>query len=204
MSRRLKRLIDVVVAVTLLVAAAPVLAAAAAAVALTMGRPVLFRQVRPGLHARLFTLLKFRTMRDDRGPDGSPLPDAQRLTRLGGALRRTSLDELPQLWNVLRGELSLVGPRPLLPEYLALYTPEQARRHDVKPGVTGWAQVCGRNTLTWEEKFRCDLWYVDNWSLWLDFKILGLTAVKVVRRDGVAEPAAATATPFRGSPGVAP
>ena len=150
-----------------------------------MGGPVLFRQFRSGYRAKPFTLYKFRTMREAYGLDGAPRPDADRLTWLGRLLRRTSLDELPQLWNVLRGDLSLVGPRPLLMQYLPLYTPEQARRHDVKPGITGWAQVNGRNAIDWEEKFRLDAWYVDNWSLWLDAKILAMTLVKVLRREGI-------------------
>jgi lipopolysaccharide/colanic/teichoic acid biosynthesis glycosyltransferase len=146
-----------------------------------------------------FELVKFRTMRTAFGPDGCPLSDAERLTRLGRLLRATSLDELPQLWNVLKGELSLVGPRPLLMDYLALYAPEQARRHEVRPGITGWAQVNGRNALSWERKFAHDVWYVDHWSLGLDLKILGLTVLKVLRREGVSAAGEATTTPFRGT-----
>jgi lipopolysaccharide/colanic/teichoic acid biosynthesis glycosyltransferase len=200
MTRAVKRAIDVTVALAVLAVSAPVLAAVALAVRLAMGRPVLFRQVRPGYLGRPFVLRKFRTMREARGPDGRPTPDAERLTRLGRFLRRTSLDELPQLWNVLRGDMSLVGPRPLLTEYLPLYTPEQGRRHLVRPGVTGLAQVRGRNAIDWEEKFRHDVWYVDHLSLWLDLKILALTAVAVFRSEGVNGCGGAAVTPFLGSP----
>ena len=148
-----------------------------------LGSPVFFRQTRPGLHGRPFEMVKFRTMTDVRGPDGQLLPDAVRLTAFGRFLRATSLDELPELWNVLKGDMSLVGPRPLLMEYLPLYSPEQARRHDVRPGITGWAQVNGRNALSWEEKFKLDVWYVDHRSLWLDVKILWLTVRKVLVRE---------------------
>jgi len=199
----LKRLIDVAAAAILLALSAPVLAAVLIAVRSRLGRPAIFRQVRPGYRGRPFPLYKVRTMRDALGPDGRPLPDAERLTRLGRFLRSTSLDELPQLWNVLRGDLSLVGPRPLLTHYLPLYTPDQARRHDVKPGVTGWAQVNGRNAIGWDEKFRLDLWYVDHWSRWLDLKILALTAVKVLKRSGVSRAGHATTEEFTGG-GVSP
>jgi len=185
MSFFIKRSIDVMVAGTGLLVLAPVLAAVAVSVRLSMGAPVLFLQVRPGYRGRPFLLYKFRSMREARGPDGEPLSDDERLTRLGRFLRMMSLDELPQLWNVLRGDLSLVGPRPLLLQYLPLYTPEQARRHEVRPGVTGWAQVHGRNTIGWDEKLRYDVWYVDHWSLWLDLKILAMTLAKVLRREGV-------------------
>lgn len=195
----MKRLFDLVLAATGLLALAPVLAGVALAVRVNLGRPVLFRQVRPGLGGRPFTMLKFRTMRDAMGPDGAPLPDAERLTRLGRFLRATSLDELPELWNVLKGEMSLVGPRPLLMEYLPLYTPEQARRHEVRPGITGWAQVNGRNAIGWDEKFRLDVWYVDHRSFWLDVKILLLTLKKVFVREGISQPGRATAERFRGS-----
>lgn len=177
----------------------PLLALTAAAVRLVLGTPVFFRQERPGRGAVPFQLVKFRTMTDARGPDGRLLPDAQRLTRLGRFLRATSLDELPQLWNVLRGELSLVGPRPLLMRYLPRYTPEQARRHVVLPGITGWAQVNGRNGISWEEKFALDLWYVDNWSLWLDFRILARTFWQVLRRVDVAQRGHATMPEFMGN-----
>lgn len=195
----LKRSIDFMAAAVGLTVLAPLMALVAMAVWTTMGRPILFRQVRPGYQGRPFTLYKFRSMREAVGPDDQPLPNAERLTRLGWFLRKTSLDELPQLWNVLRGDLSLVGPRPLLMQYLPLYSPEQARRHEVRPGITGWAQVNGRNAIGWEEKFQLDTWYVDHWSLWLDLKILGLTAIKVLRREGINEPGSATVAPFRGT-----
>jgi lipopolysaccharide/colanic/teichoic acid biosynthesis glycosyltransferase len=179
----------------------PLMLVVALGVACFLGRPVLFRQVRPGLAERPFEVLKFRSMSDARGPDGALLPDGERLGRFGRLLRRTSLDELPQLLNVLRGDLSLVGPRPLLMEYLPLYTPEQARRHEVKPGITGWAQVNGRNAITWERRFELDVWYVTHRSLWLDLRILALTAWKVVRREGVSAPGEATMTRFTGSVG---
>jgi lipopolysaccharide/colanic/teichoic acid biosynthesis glycosyltransferase len=201
LSRALKRAIDVAAAFVGLVVTAPVMAAVAAAVALTMGRPVLFRQTRPGYRGRPFVLYKFRTMREVRGQsdDERARSDAQRLTRVGRFLRKSSLDELPQLWNVLWGDLSLVGPRPLLSQYLPLYTPEQARRHEVRPGITGWAQVNGRNALGWEDKFRYDVWYVDHWSLALDMKILAMTARKVIVGDGVSAAGSATMPPFLGT-----
>jgi lipopolysaccharide/colanic/teichoic acid biosynthesis glycosyltransferase len=164
----------------------------------TMGSPAVFSQPRTGLYGRVFRICKFRTMTDVRGPDGRLLPDTERLTSLGRSLRRTSLDELPELINVLKGEMSLVGPRPLLPEYLGRYTPEQARRHEVKPGITGWAQINGRNALTWEEKFALDVWYVDHRSLGLDLKILGRTLAQVVRGAGVSAHGHATMPPFTG------
>ncbi len=194
-----KRLMDIVGATLGLVLFAPVMALVAVGVWLDLGRPILFRQVRTGLHGRPFVLVKFRTMREATGPDGQPLSDAERLTRFGRFLRATSLDELPTLWNVLKGEMSLVGPRPLLPEYLPLYTPEQARRHEVKPGITGWAQIHGRNALSWEERFRLDVWYVDHQSLWLDVKILLLTFWKVIKREGISAPGHATMEKFRGT-----
>lgn len=171
----------------------------AAAIYVTMGRPVLFKQVRPGLHGSPFCLYKFRTMTDARDGSGRLLPDEQRLTGSGRWLRATSLDELPELWSVLKGDMSLVGPRPLLMEYLDRYTPEQARRHEVKPGITGWAQVNGRNALRWEEKFRLDVWYVDNWSLWLDLRILFMTFAKVLRREGISAEGHATMPEYRGT-----
>ena len=185
MDRAIKRLLDIGVASGLLVVFALPIAVISAAIRLTLGRPVLFRQVRPGYRARPFVLVKFRTMREAFDAEGQPLPDAERLTPLGVFLRRTSLDELPQFWNVLRGDLSLVGPRPLLMEYLPLYTPEQARRHEVKPGITGWAQVNGRNGVDWTTTFAHDVWYVDHRSLWLDVKIMALTLVKVLKREGI-------------------
>jgi lipopolysaccharide/colanic/teichoic acid biosynthesis glycosyltransferase len=177
----------------------PVLGGVAVAIRATMGAPVLFTQDRPGLGGRIFRVVKFRTMRHAAGPDGRPLPDAERLTGLGRFLRATSLDELPQLWNVLRGDLSLVGPRPLLVQYLPRYTPEQARRHDVLPGITGWAQVNGRNTISWDEKFALDVWYVDHWTFALDLRILGLTLLRVLRRDGISQDGHATMPEFLGS-----
>ena len=180
-----------------LVVLSPVLAAVALTVRLTLGRPVLFRQTRPGLHGKPFTLYKFRSMNPPA--DGSPAEDeGERLTRVGAFLRSTSLDELPELWNVLRGDMSLVGPRPLLMEYLPLYTAEQARRHEVRPGMTGWAQVNGRNAITWVEKFELDVWYVDHRSLRLDLKIVALTIRQVLRRQGISEPGQATVTSFKG------
>lgn len=164
-----------------------------------LGSPVLFCQERPGLHGRPFTMIKFRTMTDERGIDGALLSDAQRLTPFGRFLRASSLDELPELWNVLRGEMSLVGPRPLLMEYLPLYTPEQARRHEVRPGITGWAQVNGRNAISWADKFTLDVWYVDHRSLWLDVRILWLTVRKVLLRDGISASGEATMPKFTGS-----
>ena len=164
-----------------------------------LGSPVFFRQVRPGMNGKPFEMVKFRTMTDERGPDGQLLPDAVRLTPFGRFLRSSSLDELPELWNVLKGDMSLVGPRPLLMEYLPLYSPEQARRHEVRPGVTGWAQINGRNAISWEDKFKLDTWYVDNQSLWLDIKILWLTVKKVLVREGISAPGDATMPVFTGS-----
>jgi lipopolysaccharide/colanic/teichoic acid biosynthesis glycosyltransferase len=164
-----------------------------------LGTPVLFRQQRPGYKGRPFITYKFRTMTDRCGPDGNLLPDSERLTPFGRFLRSTSLDDLLQLFNVLRGEMSLVGPRPLLMQYLKRYTPEQMRRHDVLPGITGWAQINGRNALDWEEKFRLDVWYVDHWSFWLDMKILILTPWKVFKREGINQPGHVTAEEFKGS-----
>jgi lipopolysaccharide/colanic/teichoic acid biosynthesis glycosyltransferase len=184
-----------------LILLAPVFLGVAAAVRLSLGSPVLFRQTRPGLGGKPFEMLKFRTMRDAHDARGNPLPDAERLTPLGRFLRATSLDELPELVNVLRGEMSLVGPRPLLMEYLPLYTPEQARRHEVRPGITGWAQVNGRNALSWEEKFRLDVWYVDHRSFWLDLRILARTVAKVFAREGISQEGQATMERFRGRPG---
>ena len=195
----LKRCFDLCVALTLLCATLPVMAAVAVLIRSRLGSPVLFRQRRPGLQARPFTLYKFRTMSDRHDENGAPLADEQRLAALGGILRRYSLDELPQLFNVLKGDMSLVGPRPLLMEYLPLYTPEQARRHLVRPGVTGWAQVNGRNAIDWEERFRLDLWYVEHRSFLLDLRILWLTLARVLRADGISAPGAATMSKFTGS-----
>ncbi len=193
-----KRALDVAVSGSILAIGAPLLAATAGAIAVTMGRPVLFRQTRIGRGERRFEVLKFRTMTDAVGPDGAPLPDEERLTRLGRWLRKTSLDELPQLVNVLRGDMSLVGPRPLLVRYLDRYTPEQRRRHEVLPGITGWTQVNGRNALSWAEKFERDVWYVDHWSLRLDLKILAQTAIRVATGDGVSADGHATMPEFMG------
>ena len=197
----IKRAFDVAAAAVGLVVLSPVLAGVALAVRLRLGAPVLFRQERPGLHGRPFIMLKFRTMTDARDAAGRLLPDAERLTPLGRLLRSTSLDELPELWNVLRGDMSLVGPRPLLVRYLDRYTPEQARRHEVRPGLTGWAQVNGRNALTWEEKFALDVWYVDHASLALDLKILLLTLRRVLAREGISAAGEATMPEFTGTAG---
>ena len=194
----LKRAIDRVAGTAGLVAASPILAATALAIRATMGSPVLFTQPRTGYRGRAFDVIKFRTMRHATGPDGEPLPDMERLTKLGAFLRSTSLDELPQLINVLRGEMSLVGPRPLMHKYAPLYTPEQRRRFEVLPGITGWAQINGRNSQDWPAKFKLDVWYVDHWSLWLDLKILALTAVRVLQRSGVSSSATETMPEFRG------
>jgi lipopolysaccharide/colanic/teichoic acid biosynthesis glycosyltransferase len=195
----MKRLFDFLVAsLALLLLALPLLILAWI-IRFKLGNPVLFLQVRPGLQGRPFTMVKFRTMTDERGPTGSLLPDAQRLTPFGCFLRASSLDELPELWNVLRGEMSLVGPRPLLMEYMSLYTPEQARRHEVRPGITGWAQVNGRNAICWADKFTLDVWYVDHRSLWLDMQILWRTVLKVLLRDGISSAGEATMPKFTGS-----
>jgi len=194
-----KRAFDIAVSMVGLIVLAPLIGCTALLILFAMGRPVLFRQVRPGFHGRPFTLCKFRTMSDAVDSSGESLPDAERLTRVGRFLRRTSLDELPQLWNVLRGDMSLVGPRPLLVEYLPLYSPEQARRHEVRPGITGWAQVNGRNAQTWEERLRLDVWYVDHRSFFMDLKILWLTLIRVLRSEGVSQPGHATMPRFTGS-----
>jgi len=194
-----KRVFDIACASVGLVVLAPVVAAVAGAVRWRLGGPVLFRQVRPGLHGTPFELVKFRTMTDERDDDGDLLPDEDRLPPFGAFLRSTSLDELPELWNVARGDMSLVGPRPLLMDYLDLYSPEQARRHDVRPGITGWAQVNGRNALTWRDRLAMDVWYVDNQSLWLDLRILGMTVMSVVRRDGITGEGQATVGRFDGT-----
>ncbi len=195
----MKRLFDLVAsAIGLLILAVP-LAVLAWQVSRKLGSPVLFTQVRPGLHGKPFRMVKFRTMTDERGPDGALLPDAQRLTPFGRFLRASSLDELPELWNVLKGDMSLVGPRPLLMEYLPLYTPEQARRHAVRPGITGWAQVNGRNAISWADKFALDVWYVDHRSMWLDVQILWRTVRKVMVRDGISAAGEATMSKFTGS-----
>jgi sugar transferase EpsL len=194
----IKRIFDLAVAGFGLLLLSPLLLVLALLVLAAHGTPVLFRQQRPGYKGRPFRIYKFRTMTDRRGPDGNLLPDSERLTRLGRFLRSTSLDELPELFNVLRGEMSWVGPRPLLMQYLERYSPEQMRRHDVVPGITGWAQVNGRNAITWEEKFKLDTWYVDHWSFWLDIKILWLTLWKALKREGISQPGHATMEEFRG------
>jgi len=195
----MKRLFDLMIASVALLSLALPLLLLGWLIRRKLGSPVLFLQVRPGLQGRAFTMVKFRTMTDERGPDGALLPDAQRLTPFGRFLRSSSLDELPELWNVLRGEMSLVGPRPLLMEYLPLYSPEQARRHEVRPGITGWAQVNGRNAISWADKFALDVWYVNHRSLWLDVRILWLTVRKVLVRDGISAAGEATMPKFTGS-----
>ncbi|WP_423192326.1 sugar transferase [Cupriavidus sp. H18C2] len=195
----MKRFFDICVAFSALVVLAIPLCCLAVLVRVKLGSPVLFAQTRPGKDGKPFRMVKFRTMTDARGSDGKLLPDADRLTSFGRLLRSTSLDELPELWNVLKGDMSLVGPRPLLMEYLPLYSAEQARRHDVRPGVTGWAQVNGRNALSWEEKFALDVWYVDHRSFWLDIRILWLTVRKVLVREGVSAAGEATMSRFTGS-----
>jgi lipopolysaccharide/colanic/teichoic acid biosynthesis glycosyltransferase len=195
----MKRLFDLMIASVALLSLALPLLLLGWLIRRKLGSPVLFRQVRPGMQGRAFTMVKFRTMTDERGPDGALLPDAQRLTPFGRFLRSSSLDELPELWNVLRGDMSLVGPRPLLMEYLPLYTPEQARRHEVRPGITGWAQVNGRNAISWDDKFALDVWYVNHRSLWLDVRILWLTVRKVLVRDGISAAGEATMPKFTGS-----
>lgn len=194
-----KRTLDLVASAAAWLILAPVIVGVALLVRMLLGAPVLFRQQRPGLRGKPFRLLKFRSMTDARDDRGNLLPDARRVTRFGRFLRSTSLDELPEFWNVLRGDISLVGPRPLLMQYLERYTPEQARRHDVRPGITGWAQVSGRNALTWEQKFALDVWYVDHLSLWVDLKIIALTLWKILLREGVSHPGQATMQEFHGS-----
>ena len=195
----MKRAFDLVASLCAMILLAPVMLATAIAVRLFLGSPVLFRQVRPGLNGEPFELVKFRTMRDARSEAGAPLPDDQRMTPFGGFLRASSLDELPQLWNVLRGDMSLVGPRPLLMQYLPLYTPEQARRHDVRPGLTGWTQVKGRNALGWDEKLALDTWYVDNRTFLLDLRIVVMTALRLIKPRGISAQGYATMPEFRGS-----
>jgi lipopolysaccharide/colanic/teichoic acid biosynthesis glycosyltransferase len=194
-----KRFFDIVVAFSALFALLPILIVIALSIRIKLGSPILFIQNRPGLHGKVFKIIKFRTMLNAKNRGGNSLPDYKRMTRFGAFLRSTSLDELPGLWNVLKGDISLVGPRPLLVEYLSLYNPEQARRHDFRPGITGWAQVNGRNAISWEEKFELDVWYVDNQSFILDLKILLLTVKKVFNRDGVTANGHVTIEPFRGS-----
>ena len=194
----MKRLFDIVLSFLGLVVLSPVMLVVYFLVKKRLGSPVFFKQLRPGLHGEPFEMIKFRTMRDAVGSSGDPLPDNLRMTKFGSFLRSSSLDELPGLWNVLKGDMSLVGPRPLLMEYLPLYTPEQYRRHDVRPGITGWAQVNGRNSLSWEDKFKLDTWYVDNRTMLLDIKILFLTVKKVIVRDGISADGEATMSKFTG------
>lgn len=195
----IKRVFDIFCAALALLILSPVIAAIAWQIRRRLGSPVLFRQTRPGLNGKPFEMIKFRSMRDAVDARGNPLPDSERMTPFGAFMRASSLDELPELWNVLKGDMSLVGPRPLLMEYLPLYSPEQRRRHEVRPGVTGWAQINGRNALSWEEKFRLDVWYIDNRSFWLDLKILFLTVKKVLVRDGISAAGEVTMPKFTGS-----
>lgn len=200
MPDRVKRALDVSAAAALLLIMALPMAILALCIATLLGYPIFFRQRRPGLFGRPFELIKFRTMKEAIDASGAPISDTLRLTSFGRFLRASSLDELPELWNVLTGDMSLVGPRPLLTEYLPLYSPEQARRHEVRPGITGWAQVNGRNAISWEEKFRLDVWYVDNRSFWLDLRILWLTVLRVFQRHGINAEGDATMPKFTGSP----
>ncbi|MQY52753.1 sugar transferase [Rhodocyclus gracilis] len=195
----LKRLFDVICSLLALILLSPVLLLVAWQIRRKLGSPVLFQQIRPGRYGQPFKMVKFRTMRDAIDVNGNPLPDAERMTPFGSRLRSSSLDELPELWNVLKGEMSLVGPRPLLMEYLPLYTKEQARRHGVRPGVTGWAQINGRNAISWEDKFKLDVWYVDNQSFWVDLKILLLTVKKVFVSEGISGAGEVTMSKFTGS-----
>ncbi|WP_322522349.1 sugar transferase [Guyparkeria halophila] len=195
----MKRVFDFSVSLLALLLLSPMLLVLAVLIRWKLGSPIFFRQTRPGVGGRPFRMIKFRTMLDAVDEFGDPLPDERRMTRLGHFLRATSLDELPELWNVIKGDMSLVGPRPLLMEYLPLYNAEQMRRHDVRPGITGWAQVNGRNAVSWEEKFKLDCWYVDNQSFWLDVKILFLTVKKVIAREGVSASDHVTAERFRGN-----
>lgn len=194
-----KRLLDLLVSLFLLILLFPLLLIVALVVRVKIGSPVLFEQVRPGFHGKLFKIKKFRTMSSEKNCDGELLPDEQRLPTLGKWLRASSIDELPSLFNVLKGDLTLVGPRPLIPQYLPLYSEQQARRHDVAPGITGWAQINGRNALSWEERFRLDVWYVDNQSFMLDMKIIARTGIKVIRQDGITKEGHATMPPFEGN-----
>ena len=194
-----KRIFDLFLAASILVVLSPVLLVLAGMIRYFLGSPVLFRQMRPGLHGSPFRLVKFRTMTDAKDAEGHLLSDAERLTRFGRFLRSTSMDELPELWNVIKGDMSLVGPRPLMMQYLNRYTPEQARRHEVKPGITGWAQVNGRNDITWDQKFFLDVWYVDHQSQWLDLKIIALTILKILKREGISQPGYSTAEEFMGT-----
>lgn len=197
--KMIKRVFDIIISLCMLIGLSPVIVLLAILIKKKLGSPVLFRQTRPGKDGKPFEMIKFRTMLDAVDKEGLPLPDDKRLTAFGKKLRATSLDELPELWNVLKGDMSLVGPRPLLMEYLPLYNDEQRRRHDVRPGITGWAQVNGRNAISWEDKFKLDVWYVDNQSLWLDVKILFLTVKKVLIKDGISGEGEATMSKFTGN-----
>ncbi|MEF1308601.1 sugar transferase [Vibrio mytili] len=195
----MKRIFDFTASLCGLILLLPIIAVVAWKIRKNLGSPVLFRQTRPGLNGKPFEMVKFRTMKDAVDKQGNPLPDSERMTPFGDKLRSSSLDELPELWNVLKGEMSLVGPRPLLMQYLPLYSQEQARRHEVRPGITGWAQINGRNAISWEDKFKLDVWYVDNRHLWLDIKVLFLTAKKVFIKEGISAEGEATMPPFKGN-----
>lgn len=194
-----KRLFDLLLTVPGMILLSPILGITALMLLLTEGRPILFKQARGGLHGKVFFIYKFRTMREGYDEQGLPLPDDKRISPMGKFLRATSLDELPELIKVLTGEMSLVGPRPLMAKYLERYSPQQRRRHEVLPGITGWAQINGRNALTWEERFALDIWYVDHWSFWLDLKILAMTLLKVIQREGISQPGHVTMTEFMGT-----
>ncbi|HDI3206348.1 TPA: sugar transferase [Vibrio cholerae] len=194
----MKRVFDFLISLAVLIVLSPITVLVAWKIRSNLGSPVLFRQIRPGLNGQPFEMIKFRTMKDAVDANGNPLPDSERMTPFGDKLRNSSLDELPELWNVLKGEMSLVGPRPLLMQYLPLYSKEQARRHEVRPGVTGWAQINGRNAISWEEKFKLDVWYVDNHSFWLDLRILLLTVKKVFVKEGISADGHVTVAPFTG------
>ncbi|MEN8426852.1 sugar transferase [Acinetobacter schindleri] len=196
----IKRILDITIASTALILLSPIYLIVARKVKKNLGSPVLFRQVRPGLHGKPFEMIKFRTMKNALDAEGNPLPDSERLTTFGKMLRATSLDEMPELWNVIKGDMSIVGPRPLLMEYLPLYSAEQAKRHNVRPGITGYAQVNGRNAISWEKKFELDTWYVENQSLWLDFKIMLKTIKKVIAKDDISAEGEATMSKFTGTP----
>jgi len=198
-SLTLKHIIDIIGALIGLVVSAPIMVIVSLIIYLTMGKPIFFKQIRPGMNGKPFVIYKFRTMLDLRDKDGNLLPDEKRITTIGKFLRNTTMDELPEFWNVLKGDMSLVGPRPLLMEYLPRYNQEQARRHEVKPGMTGWAQVKGRNAISWEEKFKLDVWYVDNWNILLDLKIIFLTILKVLKREGISAEGHVTMPEFTGS-----
>jgi lipopolysaccharide/colanic/teichoic acid biosynthesis glycosyltransferase len=201
MSKNVKRLIDIFGSLFMFIILFPILINISFLVYIFIGNPIFFKQLRPGLNGKIFSIYKFRTMKNIFITKDNLSPDEIRLTKLGKFLRRFSLDELPELWNVIKGDMSLIGPRPLLVEYLNRYTPEQARRHEVKPGITGWAQVNGRNAITWEEKFKYDVWYVDNMSFWLDLKILYMTIIKVMKGEGISQPGLATTEEFKGTNG---